>query len=84
VSALRKVVKVKKTGLGEDIPIAITRLHKAYNFRPEVYRFVGIGEDVLKEVGVIAERRPRSAAPAAPKRPPRPRAEPRATKPARV
>jgi hypothetical protein len=85
VSALRKVVKVKKTGLGEDIPIAITRLHKAYNFRPEVYRFVGIGEDVLKEVGVIAEKRPRGdARAAAPKRPPRPRAEPRAAKPARV
>ena len=53
VSALRKVVKVKKTGLGDDVPVAITRLHKAYNFRPEVYRFVGIGDEMLKEVGVV-------------------------------
>ena len=59
VSALRKVVKVKKVGLGDDIPLAVQRLHKAYNFRPEVYRFVGIGEDLLKEVGVVgsAEKR---------------------------
>jgi hypothetical protein len=54
VSALRKVVKVKKVGLGDDVPLAIERLHKAYNFRPEVYRFVGIGDDLLKEVGVVA------------------------------
>lgn len=57
VSALRKVVKVKKVGIGEDVPTAITRLHKAYNFRPEVYRFVGIGEDLLREVGVIPRKR---------------------------
>lgn len=54
VSTLRKVVKVKKIGLGDDVPLAISRLHKAYNFRPEVYRFVGIGEDMLKEVGVTS------------------------------
>lgn len=54
VSALRKVVKVKKVGLGDDVPLAVERLHKAYNFRPEVYRFVGIGDDLLKEVGVVA------------------------------
>ena len=53
VSALRKVVKVKKVGLGDDVPLAISRLHKAYNFRPEVYRFVGIADEVLKEVGVV-------------------------------
>ncbi len=54
VSALRKVVKVKKVGFGDDVPLAISRLHKAYNFRPEVYRFVGIGDELLKEVGVVA------------------------------
>ena len=53
VSALRKVVKVKKVGFGDDVPLAISRLHKAYNFRPEVYRFVGIGDELLKEVGVV-------------------------------
>ena len=60
ISALRKVVKVKKIGLGDDVPLAISRLHKAYNFRPEVYRFVGIGEEILKDVGVVgADRSPR-------------------------
>ncbi len=54
VSSLRKVVKVKKVGLGDDVPLAISRLHKAYNFRPEVYRFVGIGDELLKEVGVVS------------------------------
>jgi hypothetical protein len=59
VSALRKVVKVKKVGFGDDVPLAIQRLHKAYNFRPEVYRFVGIGDDVLKDVGVLEQSRKR-------------------------
>jgi len=62
VSALRKVVKVKKIGLGDDVPLAISRLQKAYNFRPEVYRFVGIGEDVLKELGVLFGDRKKRAA----------------------
>ena len=62
LSALRKVVKIKKVGFGDDVPTAVSRLHKAYNFRPEVYRFVGIGEDVLKEAGVSGEKkRPRAA-----------------------
>lgn len=60
VSALRKVVKVKKVGLGDDAPVAIARLHRAYNFRPEVYRFVGIGDEVLKDVGVLEQAKKRA------------------------
>ena len=30
-----------------------SRLHQAYNFRPEVYRFVGIADDVLRNAGVL-------------------------------
>ena len=35
----------------------VGRLQKAYGFRPEVYRFVGIGEEVLKDAGVLDTRR---------------------------
>lgn len=62
VSALRKVVKVKKVGLGDDLPLAIQRLHRAYHFRPEVYRFVGIGDDLLKDVGVLDQAKKRAKA----------------------
>ena len=60
VSALRKVVKVKKVGLGDDVPQAIARLHRAYGFRPEVYRFVGIGDELLKDVGVLEQSKKRA------------------------
>lgn len=42
----------------------IERLQKAYSFRPEVYRFVGIGEDVLRLAGVLegAAKRARARA----------------------
>ncbi len=54
LSAIRKVTKVRKSGLPpEAIVDVVERLHRAYGFRPEVYRFVGIGEDVLREAGVI-------------------------------
>lgn len=31
----------------------VSRLHKAYGFRPECYRFVGVGDDVLRSAGVL-------------------------------
>jgi len=40
----------------------VTRLHDAYRFRPEAYRFVGLEESVLRSAGVLGEaRRARSA-----------------------
>lgn len=54
LSSIRKVAKVRKaTGAPEAIVEAVERLHRAYSFRPEVYRFVGIGEEVLREAGVL-------------------------------
>jgi hypothetical protein len=54
LSSIRKVTKVKKTAVApEAIVDVVERLHKAYSFRPEVYRFVGIGEEVLREAGVL-------------------------------
>ncbi len=56
LSSIRKVTKVKKApAVPEAIVEVVERLHRAYSFRPEVYRFVGIGEDVLRDAGVLAE-----------------------------
>ncbi|MDB4943033.1 MAG: hypothetical protein JWP97_2567 [Labilithrix sp.] len=55
LASIRKVAKVRKNALpAEAIVDVIERLHRAYDFRPEVYRFVGIGEDVLRDAGVLA------------------------------
>jgi hypothetical protein len=65
LSSIRKVAKVRKnTAPPESVVEIVGRLHKAYNFRPETYRFVGIGEDVLRTAGVLA----RDASPRAKKR----------------
>ena len=66
LSSIRKVAKTKKVGLSdksagprglsaESIVAAVGQLHTAYHFRPETYRFVGIGEDVLRSAGVLHE-----------------------------
>lgn len=67
LSSIRKVTKVKKSAVSpESIVGVVERLHRAYSFRPEVYRFVGIGEEVLREAGVLTEAakrgRPRARA----------------------
>ena len=65
LSSIRKVTKVRKNTLPADSVVDIVeRLQKAYGFRPEVYRFVGIGEDVLRTAGVLtdeAKKPPRAA-----------------------
>jgi hypothetical protein len=55
LSSIRKHAKVRKNAVpAESMVEVVERLHKAYNFRPEAYRFVGVGEDVLKSAGVIS------------------------------
>lgn len=64
LSSIRKVTKVKKVAaVPEAIVGVVERLHRAYDFRPEVYRFVGIGEEVLREAGVLADASKRGRAP---------------------
>lgn len=64
LASIRKVTKVKKSAVAaESIVGVVERLHRAYGFRPEVYRFVGIGEDILLEAGVLGGA-PASEAPA--------------------
>jgi hypothetical protein len=48
------VTKVRKSSVPPEAIVGVVeRLHRAYSFRPEVYRFVGIGEEVLREAGVL-------------------------------
>ncbi len=71
LSSIRKVAKVRKTNLAPDSIVTIVqRLHEAYKFRPEAYRFVGIGDDVLRGAGVLDEAR-REATRAEKRAPPR-------------
>src|SRR5579859_5654008 len=54
LSAIRKITKVRKVGVPpESMVEVVSRLHKAYGFRPECYRFVGVGDDVLRSAGVL-------------------------------
>jgi hypothetical protein len=56
LSAIRKIAKVRKTTVEPgSIVEVVGRLHAAYHFRPETYRFVGIGEDVLRSAGVLED-----------------------------
>jgi hypothetical protein len=56
LSSIRKIAKVRKNTVAPEAIVGVVeRLHRAYSFRPEVYRFVGIGEDVLREAGVLAD-----------------------------
>lgn len=54
LSSIRKVAKVRKHSVPPDIVSVVQTLHRWYSFRPEVYRFVGIGDEVLREAGVLA------------------------------
>ncbi len=66
LSSIRKVTKIRKSAVPpEAIVDVVERLHRAYSFRPEVYRFVGIGEEVLREAGVLSETPRRGRTPRA-------------------
>jgi hypothetical protein len=60
LSSIRKIAKVRKgTVPPEEMVEVVSRLHKAYGFRPECYRFVGVGDDVLRSAGVLGAEAPR-------------------------
>ena len=62
LSSIRKIAKVRKSTVAPEAIVGVVeRLHRAYSFRPEVYRFVGIGEEVLREAGVLADASKRRA-----------------------
>jgi hypothetical protein len=54
LAAIRKVRKLPKLQPPSEAMVELVhRLHKAYAFRKEAYRFVGIGDDVLAEAGLL-------------------------------
>ena len=54
LGSIRKVSRVRKMPMiGEGVVEVVQRLHKAYGFRPEAYRFVGLDDDVLKTACVL-------------------------------
>jgi hypothetical protein len=60
LSSIRKIAKVRKATVPEESMVeVVSRLHKAYGFRPECYRFVGVGDDVLRSAGVLSTELPR-------------------------
>ena len=66
LSSIRKVAKVRKNAVTPETIVGVVQeLHHAYSFRPEVYRFVGIGEEVLRQAGVLADASKRRSKPKA-------------------
>ncbi len=65
LKSIRKVAKVRRNSVPPEAVVdVVSRLHKAYGFRPECYRFVGVDDDVLLIAGVLsgdAKKRPRKA-----------------------
>jgi hypothetical protein len=60
LSSIRKVAKVRKGVVPpEEMVEVVSRLHKAYGFRPECYRFVGVDDDVLRSAGVLGSEAPK-------------------------
>lgn len=54
LSTIKKVRKIPKPSASNaDTVELIQRLHHAYAFKPESYRFVGISDDVLGAAGVV-------------------------------
>lgn len=61
-AAVRKVCKPARAIEATDaLTTLVKRLHAAYAFRPETYRFVGIEESVLIDAGVVSSDRPSRA-----------------------
>jgi hypothetical protein len=59
LSSIRKIAKVRRAAATpEEMVEVVGRLHKAYAFRPECYRFVGVADDVLRSAGVLSSESP--------------------------
>jgi hypothetical protein len=57
-AAVRKVCKpARPIEVTDALTTLVKRLHAAYAFRPETYRFVGIEESVLVDAGVVAHEK---------------------------
>jgi len=62
LAAIKKVRRIPKPSAPNTNTVElIQRLHHAYRFRAEVYRFVGISDEVLTDAGVLASEGKRGA-----------------------
>jgi hypothetical protein len=65
--ALKKICRPRPApAAGARLVDAVRELHRAYRFRPEAYRFVGVDDAVLRAAGVLkapqgSERRTRTS-----------------------
>lgn len=56
-AALRKVLKPRQLPEEPEALVGVLkRLHQAYGFRPEAYRFLGLDDAVLRSAGVLPRR----------------------------
>lgn len=54
LARIRKVCRPRLPPAGgAPLVDVVARLHKAYGFAPEAYRFVGVSDDVLRAAGVL-------------------------------
>jgi hypothetical protein len=73
LSHLRKVVKVRALPpetSSDGLVDVVARLHEAYGFRPESYRFVGIADEMLAKAGIALEGEDRKKRPTPPAKKP--------------
>jgi hypothetical protein len=58
LATLRKVCRTRPVpATAEPLVEVVAQLHRAYGFRPEAYRFVGIDDAVLRAAGITGETR---------------------------
>lgn len=64
LATIRKACRTQPVPRSEaPLVEVVARLHQAYAFRPEAYRFVGLDDGVLRAAGVLGDaRRPRGVA----------------------
>ncbi len=54
LTSLRKAIKAKRhLEPSDELAEVLARLHKAYHFRLEAYRFLGAGDELLCAAGIV-------------------------------
>ncbi len=55
LTSLRKVVKARRQlEPSKELAEVLSRLHKAYHFQLEAYRFLGASDELLRDAGIVA------------------------------
>ena len=58
LAAIRKVCRPRPPPESDEPLVeVVSQLHRAYGFRPEAYRFVGLDDAVLRAAGILGEPR---------------------------